>query len=133
MLAAEVEPISSTQMGASDCSVRDTAPSPLERRVRRCAMDTGLAPWAGMVEVPRKSFMKLCVTDAMRQFRASGSIDSRNLNIARARLLEPAKNSIAWLRGYLPPLRSWPPPEVRPGSQIPDLAWRLLSGFPPCP
>jgi hypothetical protein len=68
-LAAEVEPTSRTQIGSSDCSVRDTAPSPLERRVSRCVVDTDLVPSPGMVAEPRKSFMKLCVTDAMANSR----------------------------------------------------------------
>ena len=64
-VGGEVDPISKTQIGSSDCHVRATAPSPLERRVSRCDMGTVLAPCPGTVAEPRKSFMKLCVTDAM--------------------------------------------------------------------
>jgi hypothetical protein len=49
--------------------VREISPNPLERRVSRCDVDTGLTPWPGTVDEPRKSFMKLCVTDAMANSR----------------------------------------------------------------
>src|SRR5215469_18125708 len=69
MLVGEVEPISRTQSGSSEASVRDNSPSPLERRVSRLLPGSGCSPCPGTGEEPRKSFMKPLVTDAISNSR----------------------------------------------------------------
>jgi hypothetical protein len=59
-------------------------------------MDTGLVAWLVTALDPRNSFMKLCVTDAIGKFPASGSIDFLNINIYRGLGCRTGENSTAW-------------------------------------
>src|SRR6266702_1033574 len=70
MLVAEVEPRSRTHIGRSASHARESSPSPLERRVSFWAA-CGVAVSAPLDE-PRKSFMKFCVTDAIRPYTPPG-------------------------------------------------------------
>src|ERR1035437_2417988 len=67
MLAADVEPRSSTHSGVSASHARESAPRPLERRVSfwaACGVVASVPP-----DELRKSFMKFWVTDAIRPAR----------------------------------------------------------------
>src|SRR4029077_7700297 len=79
MFAGEVDPRSSTHSISSDSSVFTSSAKPLERRVSRCDAGRPAGFCVALSDELRKSFMKLCATEALGDFLNSGSFPLAHL------------------------------------------------------
>src|SRR5713226_1143275 len=80
MLAGEVDPRSSTHSISSDSSVFTSSAKPLERRVSRCDAEPPAGFCVALSDELRKSFMKLCASEAFGDRLASGSLPTSSEN-----------------------------------------------------
>src|SRR4029077_2100019 len=125
MFAGEVDPRSSTQSISSDSSVFTSSAKPLERRVSRCDAGRPAGFCVALSDELRKSFMKLCATEALGDYLNSGSFPLAHLvggqRTGDIRLLG--------LRPYLLSLAAFATADPPP-AELEAATADVLAGFP---
>src|SRR6266852_6188168 len=119
MLAGEVDPRSSTHSISSDSSVFTSSAKPLERRVSRCDAEPPAGFCVVLSDELRKSFMKLCASEAFGDRLASGSLPTSSTSF---------ENPGAW--DYFPSFAAAFATAEAPPAELAPATADELAGFP---